>query len=439
MKYHHHKIKIETLTPLHIGDGNSLTSIGEFKITSNKIQFINTEKLVDDLDESQLNQYTNKILEKEQNTDAWVFLEKNLGIDLGNYISREIDYNCPANFDSLSNNRILELAVTTEGEKYIPGSSLKGAIRNVIFAYLIFNSNFGLKDSIEQIIKNNGFEKIKNQIEKEEKKHLDKDFKYIRPQDSNIITNDAICGEIAKRRHFLQVEPEVELLRECIKEGYKIDMTLSILTDHISIFDFLQEKKLNRLFNLINKITEHYIDFEIKHLNNLLTIKKDEVTEALINFLKTQKTAIDKANGKYAILRMGKGKTYFFQTILPFLSEDTQEKLLTKMLSKRVNGMNLKIEKENKENNSSLEKIVLGKYIEKYPQTRILTKDNQMFGWVKLYAEDFDEFGKFKQVQKKKQHNPGKQHRHHESPKKQKQHNINELIKKYNTTKNKKR
>ena len=145
MKYHKHNLIITTLSPLHIGNGNSLTSIGEYFATNDNIHIVDSEELLELLQEKLSNDYLKTILEDGKQTRAWDFL-KDKGIKQPPAL-KSIHFNAPVGFDTNSNNT-LELAIETDGLKYIPGSTLKGALRNLLFVNFITEEKSGLVVSV---------------------------------------------------------------------------------------------------------------------------------------------------------------------------------------------------------------------------------------------------------------------------------------------------
>ena len=228
-------IIINTNSPLHIGDGLKLTSVGEFICTNQTIRIIDQEHLLALLKSKNIyKDYIAYILNYAEHTHIWEFFVKN-GIENDIRYTREIKLNAET-FNPESNN-ILESAINTGGKKYIPGSSLKGAIRALIFADLIDRQS-DLKAGIERIIlQEEKLHYLTKKIEATEDEWLKQDFHHIRVEDSEPLDDNFISIEVCKRVHLFGVKTEgLDNLRECINKDTKLNCLLNInaerLNDH---------------------------------------------------------------------------------------------------------------------------------------------------------------------------------------------------------------
>ncbi|MCD6474474.1 MAG: type III-A CRISPR-associated RAMP protein Csm5 [Thermoplasmata archaeon] len=124
------KYKIETLSPIHIGSGEKISPM-EY-VMDNKFNRIDMDELFRD---------------KEFNVNG--FIEDTrlnsfyLGDKYGNIAKRHVMYSLDISKDALDHimskkSEILEF-IKTGGKPYIPGSSIKGAIRTAIMWYALKN------------------------------------------------------------------------------------------------------------------------------------------------------------------------------------------------------------------------------------------------------------------------------------------------------------
>lgn len=350
-----YSIVIETISPLHIGSGESLTSVGEYVATNNTIRIIDQKHLRGLLDTCHLSKpYLDFILNYAKNTHVWdFFTDQKIEKDL--QFIREFPLNAEA-FNPESNN-ILELAIETGDQKYIPGSSLKGAIRTLVFAYCI-STDSSLQCEIEDIIsENDNLYSIVKQVSSKENEWLNGDFNHLRVTDSEAVSNESIVAEVAKRSHLFGVETEgLDNLRECIAPETQIKTTITIKSEPINAqLGWLYDEDLAGLLRSINQVMDQYIGYEM----DLLSKSNDAVAKELIKTLHALRQEIKQYGSNTALLRLGKGKTYLFQVILPMLSLKAQNKILQLIVK----------EEEARSN---------------FPKTRVLNDHNEMFGWVKL-------------------------------------------------------
>ncbi len=363
MNYRHFNIQICPLTPVHIGNGHSITSIGEYVSSKNSIRIINQEKLNKLLNSKGLyDDYLKHILSEQQNANIWnYFVEQGIENDIA--YDNEYRFNAPDDHNP-ENNSLLELHIKTAGKKYLPGSTIKGTVRNSIFAYCI-SEDYKLKEKLENIINSaNSLWKIKERINDIEKRLLDSLFKNIRPEDTGSIDEENTIVEVSGRQHLFGTNTEgLGTLKECIAENTEINTVLTIKHDEEKLpaqyLSFFSDDNTIGLFNAINNVTLKYIEFEI----SLLKESTDGIAKVLLEFLYNMQTEIKRLKNNECVLRMGKGKTYFFQTILPFLSHQSMDKVL-----------NLMVKDDEKRRN--------------FPQTRVLTGKNRFFGWIKITTKE---------------------------------------------------
>ena len=394
------KFILTTLSPLHIGTGESKTSVGEYVLLNGKAKFINQDALTQLLVEKDLiDEYINYIIAENKTANLWddFFVKNQIENDIT--FTKEIPTNLPDGFDTTGNN-LLELVVESAGEKYIPGSTLKGAIRNILFAKYLLENN-AIKSKVEQIIekwyiktRNNQGEPIKrktklNEIEKEieniesndlikapshnkdDKKNandaINDFYKKIRLVDSEGFSSEMIQIEQARRVHFFkQIDGEVDLLRESVKPDAITNFEIQLKSD----FDeFIKEPftdfSLLKLLNIINEITTLYINFEKEQISKSTLPEAVEAKKSILQKLEELKIEINNTGIKnsMAILRIGKGKTLFFQTILPVLSQKARNQIIDLLTADDVST-------------------------DHFPNTRVLTGFDEMFGWIKIQANN---------------------------------------------------
>lgn len=164
------KLKIKTITPIHIGKGNTIGSF-EYHYQSGKFYRLNTSKALDFI-VSEHPDAINKI-------DAWVegkidamgnggqakanyrlnlfdfvksFKNKELENKFRDNLSKFSKYVIQSNADPAGKD-VSELLKTADDKVYIPGSTIKGMIRNALLNDFILNADKSNKDKIINIIK----------------------------------------------------------------------------------------------------------------------------------------------------------------------------------------------------------------------------------------------------------------------------------------------
>ena len=62
--YHHYKLNCKTLSPVHIGNGETIASIGDFYTSSNRLFFIDQEKLDKSIDPVENKEFFNRYMDE---------------------------------------------------------------------------------------------------------------------------------------------------------------------------------------------------------------------------------------------------------------------------------------------------------------------------------------------------------------------------------------
>lgn len=357
-----YNILLHTISPLHIGTGRSLTSVGEFIATGSSVNIIDQRALNELLvsKEGLMQRYLNHIIEEQENANVFRFFREE-AIEGEIKYSRELPLHAQG-FNPESNN-MLELMIETDGRKYIPGSSVKGAIRTMFFALEIIEDS-SLRNKINEIVlaPKSDLYQIKNKVEDIEKDLFQNDMMNFIVRDSQPFSEQDICVEIAKREHLFGVDSEgLDVLRECVAKdsATSFEVVVEKQFNNPSLRFFNDEKAFGNMFAIINQVTEKHIEFELE----LLKLSSHRTAQSIKNELISIQKQIKTGKNKEAYLRLGKGKTFYFMVILPFLDEQAREKVLHLM----------KVEPSS---------------VGTYPKTRILNDSNEMYGWVRLGIEE---------------------------------------------------
>ncbi|HHU32015.1 MAG: type III-A CRISPR-associated RAMP protein Csm5 [Zhaonellaceae bacterium] len=154
MKYGHlerAKVTLKALSPVFIGSGESLTKKEYiFDPAKGLVHIPDLTKLIGFLKQRSLLPRYEKYLIHPRNNDLRIFLQEcNIGEkDYAAFIRYSIEAGEAAKANNFR--EVLTFVKGPEGKPYIPGSSLKGAIRTALAAKLMQNGNWSnLRNSIE--------------------------------------------------------------------------------------------------------------------------------------------------------------------------------------------------------------------------------------------------------------------------------------------------
>lgn len=154
-------LEIEVLSPLAINDGAELSPLSDYFIKENKLHYIDKEAFLDLLKDEELQaKYQTGIREIEFTASNKNGEEsKKNAVDFINQLVNDAEtltkISTPHSVAYKGNTPInLRTIVKSQGQPYIPGSSLKGAVKNAILFYWLVNEEDG-KEYLKKIVTNN--------------------------------------------------------------------------------------------------------------------------------------------------------------------------------------------------------------------------------------------------------------------------------------------
>ncbi|MFA8300752.1 MAG: type III-A CRISPR-associated RAMP protein Csm5 [Hyphomicrobiales bacterium] len=342
-----HEIEIEILTPVAIGNGETMSPLVDYTINPdkpNEALLINSHKLEKTLEEnpSLLSEYLSLVDKNkhEQSRNILYDFLKKLPNDINNYIKKKITIVGEGNAVELKS------CLKEAGQPFISGSTLKGAIKSALFYNWFEEKNKAddfindlkecyrrtdndeklLKKERDAIIKRKELN-LKNNIEKTCNKFLDKITNKRRMSFSNLLFEDFYFNEndvmffFAKRAHFLKNEKEIPLFIEAIAEYKKSKGSIQLNSKHLTNHPFeifFTKENLNSLFGKINTYSLANINYELEYICNCYESKESSNLKAYKEYLNKISKKIEKQSKKghkEAFIPIGFGKSNFYQSI----------------------------------------------------------------------------------------------------------------------------
>ena len=256
--------RIEILSPLHIGNGNKI----------NPIEYLLDEKFYRiDMDS----------LFKDENFAVNKFIEKAnkcfyLGDFYPNIAKQHIKYSLEISEELKKKKKIKEIHefIKSGGRVYIPGSSIKGAIRTALLYYAIKNDewlfNLSKNHVLQLSIIGGNKKKADDVIEEKFFGRITHDFmKALIISDSNLKSPSCLKLQLIKAFSInIADKPyqKLDLLAECIKIGseFKLDIKLEdFYFKEARELGFSSKKKyLDNLPQICNEYSKELIDYELK-------------------------------------------------------------------------------------------------------------------------------------------------------------------------------
>lgn len=366
-------LQLTTLTPVCIGTGNKLSPYADYVIDKQrkKIYYINQElvktKLADKL--NLIDEYVAGIANGMDNNRSTFnlnnFLKSRLDIDIRNEYRMQLD--CEA-----TGSKELYTIVKNAGlQPYIPGSSLKGAVKTALLYDWLVNNTDG-KKAVEALLKNFKDEKVNEELEKV--------FNGFNPgfSDSSLIDTSKMMCIDTKRLHIKKGNTAIPQAWESIINDTKTTISFSMIESES--FKHLSWKELCRVLNQYAKATNSR-EWDI--LDTIGGNMPDADYNKLFDFYERINKDIDEANENTAFLKLGSGKGYYMNSVgLALFDADKSEGKTAFLKFLKQSGFGKVYKKETRQ----MENYDLDPY--DFPITRVIDVNKiQPVGWVKLGTE----------------------------------------------------
>jgi CRISPR type III-A-associated RAMP protein Csm5 len=363
------KIKIETLSPIHIGSGNKISrmEMTTFKDGGDRfIGIVSPEKVI--------------ALIGEENISNWVsFISQ--GKPLGDFVKKYAPQARPQDYISRSillfpddGGELKECLHNGLGQPYIPGSSIKGALRTAIIAHAAQGRNLASQIDVNgrPSAKNVEFALTANCFSRGDGPNSEF-FRFLKVGDA-YFKKDCEIALMAvnlniRSSHDDLVDESKKMLTEAIAADSNAEFSLKIekeLSDWCAaqkarvsvkaIPDFM--KDVESLFRVVNNHTISLLKSEIEYWNRIDKSGADDYIENMEAMLSEAKSC----DSKSCVLRIGAGSGWRFMTGAWTEQYDNFESFIVPAARPRNN--------------------VYREY--DFPKSRRIDRDGDVFGFVKL-------------------------------------------------------
>lgn len=333
------KVKLTTITPVHIGNGNVLHNNIDFvqgTIDGNPyLGIVDHQKLFKVIGPDRVDSWVAAI-ERGENMRDFVEKYAKEDISLEGYTSRQLY--CPQSLHMEQNEEMREFIHNGLGKAYIPGSSLKGAIRTAVLSRLVEQQDAAHVHFIDQP---DGKVKVQNNVEKI---HFGKDpnsdcFRFLQVGDAYF---DEFCEDVlnmtninVRERKSFADSSEHQLFEVITPETSSHTFNLKIVSNEVldKMIESYNAKiialdrgnpnrpknpikqfcvaDLGSLFQMINEHTKELLDSEIDIWNGYI---EEEGVRGYIAALKSVLLEVTKCKKDECILRVGHASGWRFIT-----------------------------------------------------------------------------------------------------------------------------
>lgn len=314
------RIKIETITPVHIGSGNILKNNNDFVVDNEDIYIIDPARILQLIGEENLSSWV-AIIERGGSQKEYV--KSKAGATPDEYSLRKIESFC----DVKGGDTLKECMHNGMGLPYIPGSSIKGAIRTAVLATLASR-----EQGLETLVKDNKGKVNSKQIEAKFFGGSPNEdiFRFLQIGDAYFAKGSEVAIRMIMGLNITtsnDLQPQktekpqiVEAINERIQSEFSIKKSLSHyekVRERGNIGEMPEDiKTLENLFNTINNHTEKLVRQEIEFWQDI----SDEGYIGAEDYIETMDGILSiiekchKNKGKECVLRIGHASGWRFIT-----------------------------------------------------------------------------------------------------------------------------
>ncbi len=380
------KFELTLLTPVHIGAGEekNLSHVSDYYLdeATDEVCYIDHARLEafmrDYLDPKQIMDDLVRRIRSEQSQaqDKYgikAFLE-DYSANPAEFVRERVPVLSPETLKS----QMIQPTVRNAGKPYIPGSSLKGAIRTALLYHeLIGTQKNELQNElakIKQLQWRDAQKGLSRFLDELYGRYAQDTFRFLRISDTSTLSHGSLNVVHARRLRLKSTNDsarrqDIPLNYEAIMPGAAVPFEMRCLATRDEtpknphIKSYLEEGGELQILELINAYSRRFVESEIERLqnsNSLAPIRRYYAQELL--------PTIEHLGEGEAILSLGRGKTYFNSSIgLVFAPDELQQ--VRKLYELGENRRNHQL-------------------VEPFPITRTMViKNNQPYailGWVKI-------------------------------------------------------
>lgn len=329
------KLELTTLTPVHIGAGEEkkLSHITDYfldekngeacyidlgKLEQFMQDYPNPKQIVDDF----VRRIRSEQAQEQQKYSVKTFLQ-DYGANPADFVRQRV----PASASTIEQikHQAIEPTIKNAGQPYIPGSSLKGAIRTALLYHEITNlSNEDYQRSIRKILQRNNHKEAKREFDelfgRFFGRYADDVFRFLRISDTSVLPATSLRLVHAERYRLVagrsaQQRRQIPMNYETIAPGTVAQLELHCIakkdyhrSNHLK--PYFYENSEDHVLALSNTYSLAFVQHEIEALKShaaLATVHTFYQNELL--------PQLQNPGEGEAILSLGRGKTYFNNSI----------------------------------------------------------------------------------------------------------------------------
>ena len=318
-----YKLTIIGLSPIYIGSGNKYSQL-DYIAREGNIHILDFERILTQIPFEAIDDLTNDIRENFQNNiwsgDVAEFLSK-YNINWQDFIEKSYEL-----IGKIGKNEINQF-IKTGDQIYIPGSSVKGAIRTAIL-FNILENHPDKKEEIERgIISYFNDREVKKLLQSRDRPDGKKDLL------RGLIISDSILKkeitQIVKSTvyHLKDKEPTIPVFNEILAKDFVSTGTIKInskLVDSNALYSHYFNLQKKDIIAAINNFSKRIVEHELR----LFQKQNDSNLTESLNFYGDLKNQLNSIGEDECIMRLGQGSSALGMTL--FLNFSDNNRIINK-------------------------------------------------------------------------------------------------------------
>ena len=305
--------RITTLTPVSIGDGNTLSAFADYVLEKGKIHYINQQIIRDKMGKNPelIDFYVEGMIRGKSNTTN-TFDLKNFIFNRLKLTLQQVALHC-IEAKNVSGKKEFYTVVKNAGQSpYIPGSTLKGAIKTaLLYDWLIDAKN----DWCENYLENLNNKEERGRLEAQLMTEFDK-FE-LGVSDSSLLEFDTLQAIDIKRLHIKKGSLNIPQTREAVKENIACECEIrnvrKLIAEKAAGTKVYKNYSWRELCKIINKFSDNSCNIEWEIMERFEKKLDNKYYKHLENFYRTIQKRTESLTTAY--LRLGTGKGFYFNSI----------------------------------------------------------------------------------------------------------------------------
>ncbi len=321
-------VQARLLSPLSVGDGGLLSPLADYFIQKGQLHYISPDKLENYLETNELVPQYVSTVRKATNVAKDDFWQELLDLD----DLAQIGSGRTARMFTSDNPTEVKTIVRNGKAPFLPGSTLKGALKTALLYSWLFENNQKKLNEMVAIVEGNDRDKFKDT---EIERHLNDllnaqfgergqmpDFHHLRVSDSQPLPMDGVEIIMTKRLHLEKGSFDIPIAREAVvlpeDRAFGIPITLYPQFQHSSL-KYLNSGGLKALFKKVNEFSLDHLGWVLDEVEASRAQIESETPGPLYTILTQWLGAlyetIKAAPDNTCYIQLGAGKTYFANSI----------------------------------------------------------------------------------------------------------------------------